>query len=520
MNELNLPLHPKQMEACWAPVQQVLYGGSAGPGKSHVLRVKPIVLCVALPGFQAYLFRRNYDPLEKSHYKDINSFYDLLAEPLQLKDVEIAGLEVRFIHERRINGKCVRRVSMIHGCHCQHEQDIFKYKSTQMHGIFVDEATEFTPFQLQYMQTRNRYPESIWDEEWVSPETRAIFEPMLPHTTFATNFDDEGGSKDYLCERFEVYEHWDDKKNRYKPGPIRLVRDPDDPDDTGRTCQYIPALLDDNPSINKQKYIASLKQLRHPEMAEALISGNPRVSLGALLPELKAHHQNLPHFIPPQHWTRLPAHDWGGASPCATVKAAVSDGEAPYEGGPVFPRGFVYFYREILIAEPQDKTKGLGWSNKQIAARMYKQEVDDGDVQNVPYLTDSLPFQGRGGIPMPDEYAEEGILLEEADVSSKELSVQAFRGMLRENMCGFSEEVQDTPRCLKLLRPHKRKPEKPEDHPEDHLPDCVFHIARAHKYVKDSPVTRKEQVKKIKAEWERKDTLRDVIPDFSLIFNE
>jgi hypothetical protein len=511
MNELSLPLHPKQYAATWAPAQQVLYGGSAGPGKSHVLRARSILFCGLIPGFQFYLFRRNFDPLEKSHFKEINSYYDLLSEQIAFKDVEIAGLEVRFIHEMK-NGKIIK--SNIYGCHCQHEEDIFKYKSTQMHGIGVDEATEFTDFQLQYMATRNRYPESIWDN--VKPGIREVFEPMMPFTMYATNFDDEGGSKNYLCERFEVYEHWDDEEHRYEPGPIRLViEDEEDEEDEGRTCQFIPALLDDNPSINKGRYIASLKQLRHPGMAEALISGNPRVQLGALLPEMKPHHENLPHFIPPEHWNRLFAHDWGSSAPCATVYAAISDGEAPFEGGPVFPRGFVYFYGEILVAEPQDKKKGLGWSNKQIAEDLFRTE----DVHSVPYLTDSLPFQARGGIPMPEEYLEKGIILDEADTSSKELSVQALRGMLRENMCGFSEECPESVRTLKLLRPHKRKPEKPADHPEDHIPDCIFHIARANKYVSDSPVTRQQQVKKIKEELARKDTLQDVVPDFNLIFN-
>ena len=510
MNELILPLHPKQSEAVYSSAQQVLYGGSAGPGKSHVLRAKAILLCALIPGFQFYLFRRTFDPLKKSHFKGRNSFHEMLAEPIREGSVEIADTEIRFHHTMKGGA---RITSNIFGCHCQHEDDVFNYKSTEMYGVGIDEATEFTEFQLQYIATRNRYPEDIW--EHVDPKVRVWLEPMLPYTMYATNFDDEGGSKEYLCQRFGVYENWDNPKTRYEPTKIFVVKDPDEDEDEGRTCQFIPALLKDNPSINARKYKASLRQLRHPGMAEALISGNPRVQLGALLPEIKPHHENLPAFIPPKHWTRLPAHDWGSAAPCATVWAAISDGEAPYEDGPVFPRGFVYFYKELLIAEPGDKTKGLGWSNKQIAEEMFTVE----DVHSVPYFTDSLPFQERGGRPMPDDYLDKGIILDLADTSSKEVSVQALRSMLRENMCGFSEDCPETVRTLKLLRPHKRKPEKPADHPEDHLPDCVFHIARAHKTVQDGPVTRKEQAKKIKKEWERKDTLQDVVPDFNILFD-
>jgi hypothetical protein len=45
----------------------VLYGGAAGSGKSHLMRVAAIYWCSAIAGLQVYLFRRIRDDLIKNH---------------------------------------------------------------------------------------------------------------------------------------------------------------------------------------------------------------------------------------------------------------------------------------------------------------------------------------------------------------------------------------------------------------------------------------------------------------------
>ena len=51
-------LHPKQSVAFTSLATEILYGGAAGGGKSHLMRVKAVSLCVAVPKLQVYLFRR------------------------------------------------------------------------------------------------------------------------------------------------------------------------------------------------------------------------------------------------------------------------------------------------------------------------------------------------------------------------------------------------------------------------------------------------------------------------------
>ncbi len=52
---LNLNLHAKQGEAFLSRATEILYGGAAGGGKSHLMRVAAIAWCAAVPGLQVYL---------------------------------------------------------------------------------------------------------------------------------------------------------------------------------------------------------------------------------------------------------------------------------------------------------------------------------------------------------------------------------------------------------------------------------------------------------------------------------
>ena len=485
---LDFHLWPKQEYTLYSPAQEKLYGGSAGPGKSYLARVTAITLCMAVPGLQVFLFRRTRPDLYLSHYVGKHNFHEMLADMKNDKAVTFANLEIKFS-----NG------SKIHGCHCEHEKDVYNYKSAEMHVRIFEEATEFTPFQIQYMATRARFPEDLRHliPEWLRP--------MLPLALYPTNFDDQGGSKEYLCELFGVYEHWE-SENRYEPGPI--VRKGVTDRSKGKTYQYIPALLDDNPSIDKAEYIASIEMLRHPDMVRALIEGDPTIQMGMLWPELsRERHVLEKHVDPPDYLTAMYAHDWGSSAPAATVWGCVCDGE--FLG---LPRGAIYIFKEWYTADPQNKTKGMGYSNKQLAEGIYEREPK----HHQQYLTDSLPFQERGGIPMYEEYSSCGVHLTKADMSSKEVSVQAVRSLLigRDGypLLYFSPDVHDTFRTMSIQIPHPNKPEKPADHPEDHLPDCVMHIARAWKTIQDKVDPQSHRVKaQAKKEWERNDRLIDLL---------
>jgi len=64
---LRIALHPKQWVAFGSAATEVLYGGAAGGGKSHLMRQAAISWCAEIAGLQVYLFRRIREDLSKSH---------------------------------------------------------------------------------------------------------------------------------------------------------------------------------------------------------------------------------------------------------------------------------------------------------------------------------------------------------------------------------------------------------------------------------------------------------------------
>src|SRR5882757_9874844 len=113
---LDVHLHDKQQLAFDSLATEILYGGAAGPGKSHLMRVAAIVWCSAIPGLQVYLFRRIREDLYKNHVDGPKGFRSLLGIWVYAGWARFVGDEIRFW-----NG------STIYLCHCKSEADMFKY---------------------------------------------------------------------------------------------------------------------------------------------------------------------------------------------------------------------------------------------------------------------------------------------------------------------------------------------------------------------------------------------------------
>lgn len=130
---VNLTLQDKQEVAFLSPANEILYGGAAGGGKSHLMRVCAIYWCLRVANFQAYFFRRHYEDLIKNHMGGPNGFRMMLAPLVECGDVTIVEKEIRFN----------RNGSKIFLCHCNDEDDVYQYWGAEIHAFFPDELTHF-----------------------------------------------------------------------------------------------------------------------------------------------------------------------------------------------------------------------------------------------------------------------------------------------------------------------------------------------------------------------------------------
>jgi hypothetical protein len=120
---------PKQVDfhAATRQTRRVLYGGQAGPGKSHALRWGLYRDCLTIPNLNCLLLRRTFQQLEQTH----------LGEMLR---------EQKLINANYMTGEKVMRFpngSVIRAGHCETVADAQNYLSTEYDRIAFDELVTF-----------------------------------------------------------------------------------------------------------------------------------------------------------------------------------------------------------------------------------------------------------------------------------------------------------------------------------------------------------------------------------------
>lgn len=309
---LRLRLHPAQGKAFRSEATEILYGGSAGGGKSHLMRCAAIAWCGQIPGLQVYLFRRIREDLLKNHMEGPSGFRNLLADWVQKKLVTIIDDEIRFW-----NG------SKIYLCHCKDENTIYRYQGAEMHVLLIDEATHFTDAMYRFLRNRVRM---------VGVDVPKHFSGRFPRVLLSAN---PGG----------VGHQWV-KSGFVDAGPDALRRMP--PHDGGMLRQFLPARLEDNPSMAEHDptYEQRLEGLGSKALVQAMRHGDWNVVEGAFFDNWSsAVHVTRPFEIP-AHWVRFRSGDWGSAKPFSFGWWAVASDPVRLPNGQTLPRGGMVRYRE------------------------------------------------------------------------------------------------------------------------------------------------------------------------------
>jgi hypothetical protein len=311
---IELALHPKQTLAFESPATEILFGGAAGPGKSHFLRVAAIAWSVEIPGLQTYLFRRQYPDLYSNHMDGPTAFPSMLAPWVESKLVKIN-------YDK--NNIVFRNGSVIHLRHCQQPKHVFNYQGAEIHLLLTDELTQWLPGMYRYLRSRLRM---------VGIDVPEQYRGMFPRAISGAN---PGGIGHNWVKAMFV-----DSAPAYS-----VQRSPRS--DGGMLRQYIPARLDDNPTLLEvdPEYEDRLYGLHDQALVQAMLNGDWDIVAGGAVDDVwnRDRHVVEPFQIP-SSWHVDRSFDWGSSKPFSVGWWAESDGTPVTlaDGSrKTFPRGWL-----------------------------------------------------------------------------------------------------------------------------------------------------------------------------------
>ena len=265
---------PRQRLLHTCPANEILYGGAAGPGKSHALRFEALLMCLRIPGLRAFLFRRTLAELERNHITPA-----LAAFPKRIGVFRAGKSRFDFV-----NG------SSLTFCGCQRETDVFRYQGAEFHLLLIDELTHFTELQYDYLRGRLRCALDI------PPPYRH----KIPGIVCASNPGGVGHA--FVKARFVDF-----------APPLTPKRAPQN--EGGMLRCYIPGRLEDNRILLARDpgYAARLDALPEPYRS-AYRDGDWDVFLGQAFAFSRSLHVIRPRPVPDQAPLFM-TFDWGYGAP-------------------------------------------------------------------------------------------------------------------------------------------------------------------------------------------------------------
>jgi predicted phage terminase large subunit-like protein len=194
------------------------YGGAAGGGKSAAMLMSALQF-VDVPKYHALLLRRTF--------ADLN----LPESLIPLSHEWLSGTDAKWL-EQKHQWRFPSGATLTFG-YCENERDIYRYQSSAFAFVGWDELTQFTRTQYLYLFSRLRRRQGL---------------PVPLRFRAATNPGGEG--HDWVLSRFFV-----PVGNTWKPV-------------WSERRKFIPALLEDNPFLDRETYEESLSELDHVTRAQ------------------------------------------------------------------------------------------------------------------------------------------------------------------------------------------------------------------------------------------------------------
>ena len=424
------PNEGPQTDFLAAGEREVLYGGSAGGGKSYAMLADPLRY-MGHPSFSGLLLRHTTEELRELIFKSQEMY------PKIWKGIKWSERKMQW------TAPSGARLWM---SYLDKEDDVLRYQGLAFSWIGFDELTQWpTPFAWNYMRSRLRSTAPdlpVYMRATTNPGGRGhhwvkkmFIDPVAPNKSFNATDIDTGETLRYPA-------------GHEKAGKPLFKR------------RFIPARLKDNPYLSKQgDYEAMLLSLPEQQRRQ-LLDGDWDIKEGAAFTEFDRNLHVIEPYRIPSNWVKFRACDYGYGSYSAVLWFAVAPSEQ------------IIVYRELYVS------KVLATD---LADMVLELEAEDG---NIKYgVLDSSLWHKRGdtGPSLAEQMIMRGCRWRPSDRSKGSRVAGKNEVHRRLQVDEFTEEPRmvffntcvNTVSQLPAIPLDKKNPEDVDTHSEDHLYDAL-----------------------------------------------
>lgn len=482
---MEIKLTEKQSQVFTNKARTVLAGGSAGGGKSLLIRALAIQFCLAVPGLTFYIFRSSAPQLRSTFFEGGLSFPALLSEMIEQGHVRINHNEmiIKFTH----NG------SVIKHRHMSTLNDADDIQGVELAACAVDEASIMPEALLRWMVGRRRIgsleiPEMVLVDD-PDPEKRIMLADKFPFMLLTSNPGSVSGA--FL------------KKWFIDPAPP-MTEFISDPDFGADRSIYLPFGMKDNPHLDAD-YEKTLLAIGDPVKIRQMRDGDWSAQSATLMGHAFSRYLNIIKAPDKQkeNFDIYRSFDHGFSAPAAVVWIGVAkekivltmtDGKQK-----LFPRGTKVLLREWYICDAKNTAKGLRYSATEIAKGILEREESQWGVRVVkPGPADNAIFTMLSESSIGAEMAAAGVRFTKSDkrpgsralgwARMMDLFKAAHEDSVEKSCLLFVDDCIHSIRTVPDLPTDPKKPDDCLSDGEDHLADAIRYAVASDKVNKISTV--------------------------------